>query len=82
MESERPALALISGKKKQSIQPKPFQPRITSLSNAASDDDEDSDTDVASSDEEEVTEESKARNSYVSLERFLTAYDLIEYFPV
>lgn len=48
-----------------------FQPR-DQLS-----DDEDSDTDVVSSDEDQ-----EPRNSYSSLERFLVAYDLEEYYPM
>lgn len=49
---------------------KKFQPRDQMS-------DEDSDTDVVSSDEDQ-----EARNSYSSLERFLTAYDLEEYYPM
>lgn len=50
-----------------------FQPR-----DELSDDEDDSDTDVVSSDEEGQ----ESRNSYSSLERFLTAYDLEEYYPM
>lgn len=50
---------------------KKFQPRDQMS-------DEDSDTDVVSSDDEDQ----EARNSYSSLERFLTAYDLEEYYPM
>ena len=42
-----------------------------------SEDDEDSDTDVASSDEDQ-----ESKNSYSSLERFLIAFDLEEYYPM
>lgn len=50
-----------------------FQPR-----DELSEDEDDSDTDVVSSDEEGQ----EARNSYSSLERFLIAYDLEEYYPM
>lgn len=50
-----------------------FQPR-----DELSEDEDDSDTDVVSSDEEGQ----ESRNSYSSLERFLTAYDLEEYYPM
>lgn len=42
-------------------------------------DDDDSDTDVVSSDGED---QEGPRNSYSSLERFLIAYDLEEYYPM
>lgn len=49
-----------------------FQPR-----DRLSDDEDDSDTDVVSSDDD-----LESRNSYSSLERFLVAYDLEEYYPM
>lgn len=50
-----------------------FQPR-----EALSEDEDDSDTDVVSSEDEGQ----ESRNSYSSLERFLVAYDLEEYYPM
>lgn len=50
-----------------------FQPR----DQLSDDEDEDSDTDVVSSDEDH-----EPRNSYSSLERFLIAFDLEEYYPM
>lgn len=42
-------------------------------------DDDDSDTDVASSSD---TDEKDTRSSYSALQRFLTAHELDEYYPM